>query len=128
MAEHVFVNQDDIDYAKKQDRWSCAIVRAIQRENPEALFVKADIDTIAYSENGHRYTHNTPEIAIKRIIKPLDEGRDVRPFGFDLGPATVKEVKKLTPEKKEALRRVDRNRTEKEKAQIRKRQASRTHN
>lgn len=110
------VNRDDIAWAKRQDRWGCAIVRAIQREHPEALFVRADKEVIAYSEFGHRYEHTTPDDAIEKIIKPLDEGKDIEPFSFVLPPATVREVTKITPEKKRQLRQIDRDRTSVEKA------------
>jgi len=126
--EHLHVNGDDIAWAKSQDRWACAIVRAIQREIPESTFVRADTEVIAYSVGGHRYTHPTPDVAIQKIIKPLDQGKAIRPFGFDLPPAVQKQTTRLTPEAKKALRNVDRNRSKEEKDERRDKDSTRTHN
>lgn len=104
----VNVHSDDIMYAQKQDRWACAIVRAIQRQLPDALFVRADKNVIAYSIDGHRYEHDTPDAAIKRVIRPLDQGEEIRPTSFNLGPATVHQTQKMTNEQKQHVRAVRR--------------------
>lgn len=103
------LQDDDIRYAQRQDRWSCAIVRAIQRVLPDALFVRADTEKIAYSVDGHRYEHNTPPSAVTRIIRPLDQHEEVEPgIGFHLGPATVRQVQRMTSEEKRHVRAVRR--------------------
>lgn len=124
----VNVNAEDIAWANKQDRWACAIVRAIQREIPTATFVRADTETIAYSDGGHRYTYSTPMEAIENVIKPLDTGKKIQPFSFDLGAPTVKEVRKMTPELKKQMREHERNRTTKEKKEKKETGNTRTHN
>lgn len=103
------ITADDIAYAQRQNRWACAIVRSIQRARPEAIFVRADKEVIAFTERGHRYTFNTPDTAIERVIKPLDKGQSVMPTSFDLGPPTVKQAQRMSDEKKTELRSHKRN-------------------
>lgn len=114
---HVTVTRDDILWAKQQNRWNCAIVRAIQRQMPEATFVRVDAEKIAYTENGHRYFHPTPQIAIDKVIKPFDEGREVKPIGFNVKPAVqIKQAQRLTPEDNLRLREYRRQRAMHKKA------------
>lgn len=126
--EQLGINKDDIDWGVSQDRWACVIVRAVQRAIPEAKFVRADTQVIAYSVGSHRYEHPTPEIAVKKIIQPLDEHREVKPITIPLPPATMKQIKPLTEEAKQQLRKIDRNRTSKEKREKREKQNTRSHN
>jgi hypothetical protein len=106
----VRITPGDIVWARRQDRYNCAIVRAIQREIPEALFVRADASSISYSAGGHRYTYPTPAKVVTEIIKPFDEGAPIGPVEFALVSPTVREVRKLTPERKKQLRTIERKR------------------
>jgi hypothetical protein len=119
----IHVTNEDIKYAKTQDRWACAIVRAIQREHPDALFVRADTEVIAFSEGGHRYTYSTPQKAIEKIIEPFDKHERVYPATFSLLTPTVRQVQRITPERKRQLRMIERNRSEQEKEAERTRSA-----
>ena len=92
------IQEDDIAYAIAQDRYGCAIVRSVQRALPEATHVVADKNVIKYSIGGHRYTHDTPDIAIKNVIQPLDEHKEVSPCVLFLPPPTVEQRKVKTPE------------------------------
>ena len=103
---HIHVNEEDLQWAQSQDRWNCAIVRAIQRENPDAVRVRVDTNQIAFTEGGHRYFYETPQLAIDRVIRPFDEHREVRPISFDTGPvAKVKQAQKMSTEDAKRLRR-----------------------
>lgn len=106
---HIAVTNEDLQWAKSQDRWNCAIVRAIQRENPDAVRVRVDTSQIAYTEGGHRYFYETPQLAIERVIKPFDQHREVKPISFDTGPATkVKQAQRMNEEDATRLRRRNR--------------------
>ena len=110
-VEHLAITGDDLKWASRQNRWACAIVRSIQRQLPEATFVRADKEKIAYSIDGHRYVHPTPPIAIQRVIEPLDKGEVVKPTAFDLPPAKVTQVQRMTAEQKQHVRKVRRGET-----------------
>lgn len=126
---HINVTAEDIAWGESQNRWACALVRAIQRERPEALFVRVDAKTIGYSENGHRYTFDTPKAAIEKVIKPFDEGKHIEPITIRLPTKpTVRQVGKMTPENRQKLRDHERTRTAKEAAKARKGIPSRPHN
>lgn len=120
----VSITKEDIDYASRQDRWACAIVRAIQRDVPDSTFVRADASTIAFTSGGHRYTFSTPSAAIRKVIRPFDLGEPVGPVSFTLGPPTIREAARITPEKKKLLRDKERIRQHKEQTK----RLSRTHN
>jgi hypothetical protein len=106
----VRITESDLIWARRQDRYNCAIVRAIQRDIPEALFVRADASTIAYSAGGHRYTYPTPRRVVDEIIKPFDEGQAIGPVEFSLLSPSVREVRPLTAARKKQLRTVERKR------------------
>lgn len=109
--------EEDIYYAQRQNRWGCAIVRAIQRQRPEATYVRVDSEEIAFSENGHRTYFSTPKSAIEKIIKPFDEGKEVKPTRIKLSsPVEVRPVQKMTPEKRIELRQATRVRQSREQA------------
>ena len=68
---------EDYEYAKRQDRFNCAIVRAIQRKLPEATRVMADTKTIRFTvpkdtRNMTRYVFETPKDVTEGLIKPWD--------------------------------------------------------
>jgi hypothetical protein len=104
----ISVKQEDIDYAVRQHRWRCAIVRAIQREYPDALYVRVDKEVIAWSDCTSllRYQVKTPSIAVNKVIKPLDRGEEAKPTTFTLPEASVTPMDTRTREEK----RVNRNR------------------
>lgn len=122
------INQDDITWAVGQDSWACAIVRCIQREIPNSKFVRANTEVIAYSVGGHRYTHSTPQVLVDKVIKPLDTGKSVKPIEFELGAATVTQVKHLTDEDRQKLRTIQRTRQAFEHKQKKERVSPRVHN
>lgn len=109
LPSRIQITEDDISYAQRQNRWGCAIVRAVQRSRPEATFVRADAEAIAFTEHGHRYTYSTPPAAIERVIKPLDQGKPVKPTSFELGTPTIKQAQRMSEEDKVKLREHKRN-------------------
>lgn len=98
---------EDQIYARRQDRYNCAIVRAIQREYPDATFVRADTEVIAFSEGNHRYVFDTPARVIDKLIKPFDEGDLTieRPIHVTLAVPTIKQLHKRTEEEQNAHRK-----------------------
>lgn len=117
LPSKVQITADDISYAERQNRWACAIVRSIQRSRPEATFVKADKESISFTEHGHRYTYSTPPAAIERVIKPLDLGQHIQPTSFQLGTPTVKQAQRMSEEDKIKLRAHKRNVEDRRKTQ-----------
>lgn len=93
----VDVNEEDLTFAVKQDRYACAIVRAIQRVRPDAQFVSVNRSTIRFTlpddhmrgqeGRGVRYIFATPDEAISSIIKPFDEGGEITPCNLILDEA-----------------------------------------
>jgi hypothetical protein len=83
------VTAADLAYARRQDRYGCAIVRAIQRTLPEATYVMVEKNKIRLSmeEDGYRYEFETPRELVQQVIKPFDQGEDVKadiPFALDV--------------------------------------------
>jgi hypothetical protein len=111
-------NKDDKDYARVQDRWNCVFVRAIQRTMPEATFVRVDQKVVSYTIDNHRFTHIAPDELIDEIERPFDEGEEIDDEVSVLlqPPVTVKEVQRMTPEKRKVMRKIQRQRQAKEKA------------
>lgn len=104
--ETIHVLQEDIDYAVRQHRWRCAIVRAIQRQFPDSIYVRVDKECIAWSEAAKdlRYVYKTPAIAINKIIKPLDRGETCKPITFKLADATVDAMHHRTASERRTVR------------------------
>lgn len=77
----ITITPEDIAWGEAQNSGRCAIVRAIQREVPDAVRVIANTKNIAFSleRDDYRYTFDTPEEAIENIIKPFDLGLPVTP-------------------------------------------------
>lgn len=77
----VTIQPEDIAWAEAQNSGRCAIVRAIQRELPDAVRVIANTKIIAFSldTEDYRYTFPTPQEAIDNIIKPFDLGQTIEP-------------------------------------------------
>lgn len=101
----VNVTEEDIAYARKKNRYACGIVRAIQRQIPEALRVTADRKTIRFSLNDWRYEFITPDDAIENVIKPLDTDQPTQPYSFQLVNAVAAwPVKHMSPEQKRKTR------------------------
>jgi hypothetical protein len=106
------VTPEDLAYAQRQDRWGCAVVRAIQRALPEATFVRADKNTIRLSleEDGYRYTFEMPPELRETVVKPFDLGQSVetyadKPIKFKLNVAIdATEIVHQTPEQKAQAR------------------------
>lgn len=94
----VTIKPEDQLYAQRQDRYNCAIVRAIQREYPDALFVRADTEVIAFSEGNHRYEFVTPDNMVEKVIKPFDvENKPMtEPMVFALGSPVVRQRRRET--------------------------------
>jgi hypothetical protein len=83
------VTAEDLAYAHKQDRYGCAIVRAIQRTLPEATFVMVEKNKIRLSmeEDGYRYEFETPRTLVQEVIRPFDQGEKIKediPFVLDI--------------------------------------------
>ena len=89
----VEIKDEDLCYARKQDRYNCAIVRAIQRALPEALHVRADTEKIAFSlpDDDTRYYFETPREVVNNVIKPFDEGKIPEERAFILDHAIAAE-------------------------------------
>lgn len=103
----VEITEADLLFAKKQDRYACAIVRAIQRAMPEALRVRADTKEIAFSlpDDGTRYYFQTPAEVVNNVIKPFDMGQ--QPIGqtFVLDRAyAVEPIQHSTAKQRQAIR------------------------
>jgi hypothetical protein len=85
-ALHVEITPEDEMYAQQKDKWACAIVRAIQRQLPEALRVTADVKTIRFSlpgeghdGQGTRYIFETPREVINHVIRAFDTTGKIDP-------------------------------------------------
>jgi hypothetical protein len=89
----VEIKDEDLCYARKQDRYNCAIVRAIQRALPEALHVRADTKEIAFSlpDDDTRYFFQTPPEVVANVIQPFDRGETPEERTFILDHATAAE-------------------------------------
>ena len=102
------ITPEDEAYARKQDKFACLMVRAIQRAIPEATFVTVDKDKIRLSieEDGYRYEFPTPREAVANIIRPFDEGRPItlRKFSLDAArdawPITRQDAQSKTESRK----------------------------
>jgi hypothetical protein len=76
----VSITDEDLESAVPQDKHNCAIVRAIQRQIPEAMFVTADRKTIRFSlpfdrtagKTGTRYVFPVTEEIAENVIRPVD--------------------------------------------------------
>lgn len=112
--ELVNVIETDIEWGIAQDRWNCIFARALQREHPSATFVRVEVDTVAYTELGHRYTFDTPPELVDKVIRPLDTGKPVKPCVIVLREPTVTQAKKMTPERRAEIRTRERNKTVKQ--------------
>lgn len=113
----VEIDDEDLDWAERQNRYQCAIVRAIQRKIPTALRVTADVKHISFSlpEDDVRYTFDTPKDVVEKVIKPFDLGErpavEDRSFVLSVGDTKpirhIDSAKRLT---KNAAQRRQRNR------------------
>lgn len=85
----VEIKDEDLCYARKRDRYNCAIVRAIQRAMPEALHVRADSEQIAFSlpADDTRYYFETPAEVVSKVIRPFDRGETPEERTFILDQA-----------------------------------------
>lgn len=92
----IAVTPGDYQYAKRHDRFNCAIVRAIQRLFPDACRVLVDAETISFAlDDDRRYDFATPKTVVAKIIKPFDvEGPQAAAdhFSFKLRGGTSREV------------------------------------
>jgi hypothetical protein len=92
----VKITPEDQVYARKQDRWACVIVRAVQRTIPQATNVMADSEHIRFSlpedksagDHGTRYEFKTPRVAVEKIIKCFDTDEPLEALSFELVEAT----------------------------------------
>lgn len=68
---------EDIEFGIAQDSASCAIAHAIYRTFPDAMRVRVNRKTIAWSDAATdvRYVYPTPPRVDQEIIKPFDESR-----------------------------------------------------
>ena len=110
----VQILDEDVAYAKQQDRYACAIVRAIQRVLPQALRVRADTKEIAFSlpEDETRYYFQTPEDVIKKVIEPFDKTGNVPEYTFVLERASAAEpIRHLNAAQRAATRNKRRHET-----------------
>jgi hypothetical protein len=82
----VEIKDEDLVWAKRQNRYNCAIVRAIQRALPDALHVRADTKEIAFSlpDDDTRYYFQTPPEVVRNVIEPFDKGEEPKERAFIL--------------------------------------------
>jgi hypothetical protein len=107
----VEIKDEDLAYARKKDRYNCAIVRAIQRAMPEALHVRADTKEIAFSlpSDDTRYFFQTPPEVVNKVIRPFDKGETPEERTFILDHAQAAEpIKHSTRAELEQQRTRDR--------------------
>lgn len=93
------MKDEDIANASPRDQFQCAIVRTVQRQFPDAVRVKANIDHIAWSIGEQRFVYDTPEVAVDAVIKPLDTGNKPEPIILRLTNGYVKPVYHSDPER-----------------------------
>lgn len=81
------VTEKVIDRAVQRDSSHCVVADAIRECKPEATAVAVDLQTIRFSDKktGKRYTFLTPP-ACQRTLVAFDQGEEIAPFGFYLGP------------------------------------------
>ncbi len=107
----VEIKEEDLAYALKQNRYNCAIVRAIQRAMPEALHVRADTEQIAFSlpSDDTRYYFETPREVVNNVIEPFDKGKPLTERTFILQHAIAAEpIRHGTREELDGQRNRDR--------------------
>jgi len=90
----VKVKQEDIDHGVRRNQWACAIVRAIQRQYPEAIRVRVNAKLVGFTVGETRYTYPTPPAAVEAIIKPFDQGKpeEVQPTTVRLTAGKERDV------------------------------------
>jgi hypothetical protein len=90
----VKVTQKDIDHGVKRNQWACAIVRAIQRQYPDAIRVRVNAKLVGFTIDETRFTFPTPPSAVEAIIKPFDQGKieDVKPTTVRLTAGKERDV------------------------------------
>jgi hypothetical protein len=86
------LNNEDIEHARKRDQYGCAIVRAIQRQYPEALRVRVNAKLVGFTIKDIRYTYPTPPEAVEQIIKPFDQGKNIEPTVVRLRAGKMRET------------------------------------
>ena len=88
----VNITEADEAYARRQDKWACAIVRSIQRAMPAATRVTADKESIRLSDeiSGYRYEFETPAEVRNKIIKRFDQGKPITLRHFQLTEAVAR--------------------------------------
>lgn len=107
----VEIKDEDLCYARKRDRYNCAIVRAIQRAMPEALHVRADSKEIAFSlpQDDTRYYFQTPPEVVSKVILPFDKGETPEERTFILDHAySAEPIKHTTRDQRVEQRNRDR--------------------
>jgi len=74
----VTVKLSHCEAATARDQFNCAFVRAIQDKFPDALRVRVNSKSVAFTRTDEdlRYRYPTPQAVVERIIEPLDSGRD----------------------------------------------------
>jgi hypothetical protein len=110
-ANRIKVTESDIVNATAQNQFQCAIVRAVQREIPDATRVSANRKHIAWTVGEQRFVYNTPPVAVEAVIKPFDTGGKPEPIALQLTNGYVKPVEHLEPEGKKVRRNYERVRT-----------------
>jgi hypothetical protein len=109
----VKITPEDEAWGRHQDRWACALVRAIQREMPSALRVRVDTKDISFSlpndhqagPTGTRYYFETPADVVRDIIKPFDEHKVITGQTFRLiGAYSIEPIRHSTAEQRAAQR------------------------
>lgn len=98
----VNVEQEDIDGAVPRNQYQCAIVRAIQRQYPQAIRVTVNSNKIGFTIREDRFVYPTPPEAVEAIIKPLDTGGTPHPITLQLRGGVVKDVQASAPSSEQA--------------------------
>lgn len=90
----VKVKQEDIDHGVRRNQWGCAVVRAIQRQYPEALRVRVNAKLVGFTIGETRYTYPTPPETVEQLIRPFDQGEleKVEPQTVRLRAGKMKDV------------------------------------
>ena len=88
----VKITESDIAHGRVRDQYACAIVRAIQRQYPDAVRVRVNAKYVGFSIGELRYTYPTPKEAIDAVIKPFDQGGKAEPMTLRLKGGKMKDV------------------------------------
>lgn len=80
----VYVTQEDIDKAWRNNSSKCVVAQAIARTIPHATRVDVDVQTVRFTDSeGVRRVYLTP-MAVEKYVIDFDAGDPIEPFKFGL--------------------------------------------